>query len=122
MILQGRELAAAIRRTNARLKAAGSPDVPELDRLWIEFSAALAAAHTEAEQLEQICLWESWANLAIRKVSESRAAGPRPSESPQLDGRHPGDPCSLPGRSAEISPLGRPDFFHEQKPKTKGEK
>lgn len=68
MILQGKELAAAIRRTNARHKEAGSPEIPELDRLWDEFSEALSRARTEDEQLEQICLWESWANLAIRKA------------------------------------------------------
>jgi hypothetical protein len=71
VILQSKALASAIRRHNARLDSAGSPEIPELDRLWAELTARLEAADSIAEQEQAVRLWEGLAALAILKAGRS---------------------------------------------------
>ena len=67
MIRTDSELAAAIRRTNARHREAGRPKVEELDGLWADLMRDLRAARTPEQEREAILLWESWAKAAIER-------------------------------------------------------
>lgn len=65
------ELAASIRRVNARYVAAGSPDCPALRRLWFALDADVDRAEAAGDDPAARRAIAAWQEIAITAIDEA---------------------------------------------------